>query len=63
MRGKLTTVQRKTYYGCSGHANGCKQTFPGKMLGKKHTDYGHTNVPLLPCFLPAIAARLTTRCQ
>ncbi|MBS4210239.1 type IA DNA topoisomerase [Bacillus sp. FJAT-50079] len=31
-------VQRKTYYGCTEHANGCKQTFPGKMLGKKLTE-------------------------
>jgi len=26
-------------------------------------DYDHKNVPLLPCFLPVIAARLTTRSQ
>lgn len=32
---KGNIVQRKTYYGCSKHANGCKQTFPGMMLGKK----------------------------
>jgi len=35
-KGKI--VQRKTYYGCSEHANGCKQTFPGQMLGKKLTE-------------------------
>lgn len=32
---KGSIVQRKTYYGCSEHAHGCKQTFPGQMLGKK----------------------------
>lgn len=35
---KGNIVQRKTYYGCSEHANGCKQTFPGQMLGKKLTE-------------------------
>jgi len=29
---------RKSFYGCSEYANGCKQTFPGKMLGKKLTE-------------------------
>ncbi|WP_060203930.1 type IA DNA topoisomerase [Sporosarcina koreensis] len=32
---KGNIVQRKTYYRCSEHENGCKQTFPGQMLGKK----------------------------
>lgn len=31
-------VQRKTYYGCTEHTNGCKQTFPGKMLGVPLTE-------------------------
>src|SRR5699024_6042188 len=35
---KGSIVQRKTYYGCSEHANGCKRTFPGIMLGKKLTE-------------------------
>lgn len=30
--------QRKTYYRCSEHENGCKQTFPGQLLGKKLTE-------------------------
>lgn len=35
---KGSIVRRKTYYGCSEHANGCKQTFPGQMLGRKLTE-------------------------
>ncbi|MDW0115206.1 DNA topoisomerase III [Sporosarcina saromensis] len=35
---KGNIVQRKTYYRCSEHENGCKQTFPGQMLGKKLTE-------------------------
>lgn len=35
---KGSIVQCKTYYGCTEHANGCKQTFPGIMLGKKLTE-------------------------
>ncbi|WP_281975004.1 type IA DNA topoisomerase [Halobacillus litoralis] len=31
-------IQRKTYYRCSEHGNGCKQTFPGQLLGKNLTD-------------------------
>lgn len=29
---------KKTFYGCSEYANGCKQTFPSAMLGKKITE-------------------------
>lgn len=25
---------RKSFYGCSNYKNGCKQTFPGRLLGK-----------------------------
>lgn len=35
---KGNIVQRKTYYRCSEHENGCKQTFPGQILGKKLTE-------------------------
>jgi len=34
---KGNIIQRKTYYRCSEHENGCKQTFPGQILGKKLT--------------------------
>ena len=29
---------RKSFYGCSNYKNGCKQTFPGRLLGKKLTE-------------------------
>ncbi|WP_430786379.1 DNA topoisomerase 3 [Virgibacillus flavescens] len=29
---------RGSFYGCSNYANGCKQTFPAKILGKKLTE-------------------------
>jgi len=29
---------KNTYYYCTEHSNGCKQSFPGKMLGKKLTE-------------------------
>ncbi|MFD4820145.1 type IA DNA topoisomerase [Peribacillus butanolivorans] len=29
---------RRSFYGCSEYANGCKQTFPSQMLGKKVTE-------------------------
>ncbi|MEG0473411.1 MAG: DNA topoisomerase III [Solibacillus sp.] len=35
---KGNIIQRKTYYRCSEHENGCKQSFPGQMLGKKLTE-------------------------
>lgn len=35
---KGNIIQRKTYYHCSEHENGCKQTFPGQILGKKLTE-------------------------
>lgn len=31
---KGTIIQWKSYYRCTEHANGCKQSFPGKLLGK-----------------------------
>ena len=38
-KGKI--IARKSYYVCTEQKNGCKQTFPGMLLGKKLTD---TNV-------------------
>ncbi|ARK21874.1 type IA DNA topoisomerase [Sporosarcina ureae] len=32
---KGSIVPRKTYYACTENTNGCKVSFPGKMLGKK----------------------------
>ncbi|MCM3169507.1 type IA DNA topoisomerase [Peribacillus frigoritolerans] len=29
---------KRSFYGCSEYANGCKQTFPSQMLGKKVTE-------------------------
>ncbi|WP_412760961.1 topoisomerase C-terminal repeat-containing protein [Peribacillus frigoritolerans] len=29
---------RRSFYSCSEYANGCKQTFPSQMLGKKVTE-------------------------
>ncbi|WP_320938977.1 DNA topoisomerase III [Lysinibacillus capsici] len=29
---------RKSFYGCSNYKNGCKQTFPQRLLGKKLTE-------------------------
>lgn len=29
---------KKSFYGCSEYANGCKQTFPSQMLNKKITE-------------------------
>ena len=29
---------RKNFYGCSNYKNGCKQTFPERLLGKKLTE-------------------------
>ncbi|WP_312506262.1 DNA topoisomerase III [Lysinibacillus sp.] len=29
---------RKSFYGCSNYKNGCKQTFPERLLGKKLTE-------------------------
>lgn len=28
----------KNFYGCSNYKNGCKQTFPARLLGKKLTE-------------------------
>ncbi len=35
-KGKISVS--RSYYRCSEHANGCKQTFPGKLLGKTITE-------------------------
>ncbi|MFF2590358.1 topoisomerase C-terminal repeat-containing protein [Peribacillus butanolivorans] len=29
---------KRSFYGCSEYASGCKQTFPSQMLGKKVTE-------------------------
>lgn len=35
---KGSITRKKTFYGCSDYTNGCKQSFPIKMLGKNITE-------------------------